>query len=356
MEHYELRVLADYLYDQSVVGDQAVNTWVRPTPRVVGGELQRDERAEVVFAEIFSPITDAGDEEELKKIIPVLDGEKCGEYVSLSGIRSSVMAPPKGRIWGAKLYSFGTPMSNNPLLSTTLKYSESITLETLVGATTAITKDYRIRLWGYIYKVDELPRVFGTMMFPASLVDRARNRTLTVSKAAIPVNGDTWRTLPGGKDQSIPKINPLIRYAYNLLATDAKSGDYQFRYRTGNVAESDEDLYFDFDSLDALLVEGIGIRPDVTGYLAETALKIGGDYHPKGLIPTTLTNNPLHFGWAYPFFPDTMPLYYAIPKLERPYLIWNEIGQLIVQDDGTEIAANALIAALTGIRIEMKGG
>ncbi|MBA7554316.1 hypothetical protein ES705_46930 [subsurface metagenome] len=277
------------------------------------------------------------------------------------------MAPPKGRIWGAKLYSFGTPMSNNPLLSTTLKYSESITVETLVGATTPITQDYRIRLWGYIYKVDELPRVFGsTMLFPASLVDRARGRTLTLDKTfmlpdgrvihGIPVNGDTWRTLPGGKDQGIPKINPFIRYAYNLLATDGKSGDYQFRYQTGNVAESEENLYFDFDTLDALLVESIGIRPDAAGNLAKTALKIAGDYHPKGLIPTTLTNNPLHFGWADPFFPDTIPLYYAIPKLERPYLIWNEIGSLIVQDDGTEVSINALIAALTGIRIEMKGG
>ena len=357
MEHYELRVLADYLYDVSVVGDQAVNTWARPTPRSVGGELERDERAEVVFAEIWSPVTGAGVEEELKKIIPVLDGEKYGEYVSLSGIRSSVMAPPKGRIWGAKLYSFGTPMSNNPLLSTTLKYSESITLETLVGATTAITQDYRIRLWGYIYKVDELPRVFGTMLFPTQLIDRARNRVLPVTKDEIRVNGDTWRTLPGGKDQSIPKINPFVRYAYNLKATDGKSGDYQFRYGTGNVAETEENLYFDYDSLDALLVEGIGIRPDTAGNLDKTALKIAGDYHPKGLILTTLTNNPLHFGWAYPFFPDTMPLYYAIPKLERPYLIWNEIGQLIVQDNGTTaVIINALIAALTGIRIEMKGG
>jgi len=352
MEHSELRVLADYLH----TGAQAVNTWARPTPRDVGGELERDERAEVVFAEIWSPVTGAGVEEELRKIIPVLDGEKYGEHVSLSGIRSSVMAPPKGRIWGAKLYSFGTPMSNNPLLSTTLKYSESITVETLVGATTAITQDYRIRLWGYVYKLTELPRVFGTMLFPSQLVDRARDRVLPIAKAAIPVNGDTWRTLPGGKDQGIPKINPFIRYAYNKLATDGKSGDYQFRYDIGNVDETDENLYFDLDRLDALLVEGIGIRPDAAGNLAKTALKIAGDYHPKGLIPTTLTNNPLHFGWAYPFFPADIPLYYAIPKLERPYLIWNEIGALIAQDDGTAITADALIAALTGIRIEMKGG
>ncbi len=352
MEHYELRVLADYLH----TGAQAVNTWARPTPRAVNGELERDERAEVVFAEIWSPVTGGGTEEELKKIIPVLDGEKFGQYVSLNGIRASVMAPPKGRIWAGKLYSFGTPMSNNPLLSTTLKYSESITVETLCGPNTAITQDYRVRLWGYIYKVDELPRVFGTMLFPAQLVDKARGRALTLSKAAIPVNGDAWRTLPGGKDQGIPKINPFIRYAYNTNATDGKSGDYQFRYETGNVDESDENLYFDFDNLDALLVEGIGIRADAAGNLAKTALKIAGDYHPKGLIPTTLTNNPLHFGWAYPFFPNTIPLYYAIPRLEKPYLLWNEIGQMIVQDDGTACAAASLIAALTGIRIEMKGG
>ena len=360
MEHHELRILADYTH----TGSQAANTPAKPSPRDVLGELQRDERAEVVYAEIWSPVTGAPpSEEELKKIIPVLDGDKYGEYVSLSGIRSSVMAPPKGRIWGAKLYSFGTPMSNNPLLSTTLKYSESITLECLAGAT-PITADYRIRLWGYVYKVAELPRVFGTMLFPTSLVDRARNRTLPIGvdaagrviKDAIPVDGDTWNTLPGGKNQSIPKINPFIRYAYNKKATDGMQGDYQFRYDTQNVDDSEENMYFDFNALNALLVVGLGIRADAAGHLAKTALKIAGDYHPKGLIPTTLTNNPLHFGWAYPFFPDTIPLYYAIPKLERPYLIWNEIGMVVVKDDGTAVAADDLIACITGTRIEMRGG
>ncbi|KKM71265.1 hypothetical protein LCGC14_1432310, partial [marine sediment metagenome] len=44
------------------------------------------------------------------------------------------------------------------------------------------------------------------------------------------------------------------------------------------------------------------------------------------------------------------------PKLEKPYLIWNEIGALVARDGGTAILANALITALTGIRVEMKGG
>lgn len=354
MEHYELRVLADYLH----TGTQTANTWARPTPRAVGGELERDEVAEVVFGEVFSPVTGAGVAEALKKITPVVDGEKYGEYVSLSGIRDSVMLPPKGRIWGAKLFSFGTPMSVDPLLSTTLKYSHNLTLETLAGDTD-ITQDYRIRLWGFVYKVDELPRVFngGVMLFPAEIRDKARNRVLPIVKEAIAINGDTWKTLPGGKDQSVPKINPLIRYAYNKNATDGKSGDYQFRYDIGNVDEAEEDLYFNFSKTDALLVEGLGVKAPAN--LVKTALKIGGDYHPKGLFPTTQYNNPLHFGWAYPMFPSDIPLYYAIPSLNnlgsKPLLIWNEIGMLVAQDDGTAIAANSIIAALTGVRVEMTG-
>ena len=287
----------------------------------------------------------------------MLDGEKYGSYVSLCGTLSSVMAPPKRSIWAGKLFSFGAPHSNNPLLSTTLKYSEHITFECLAGAG-GITGDYRIRLWGYVYKEDELPTVFGTMVFPAYLTERARARTLTLDKDPIEVNGKTWKTLPGGKDQGIPKINPFARYAFNKKVTDGKSGDYQFRYDIGNVDDSDENLYFDFDALDALLVSSVGIRADAAGHLAETGLLIAGDYHPKGLIPTTYADNLLHFGLVYPFIHPGLPeipFFYSIPLLDKPYLIWGEKGMVIVRDDGTAVAADDLILALTGIRIEMKG-
>lgn len=356
MEHYEMRVLADYTH----TGAQAADTWAKPSPRDVGGELEKDERAEVVFAEVVQSPVSGGGEEILKKIIPVLDGEKFGSYVSLSGTLSTVMAPPKRSIWAGKLYSFGTPKSTHPLLSTTLKYSEHITFECLAGAG-GITGDYRIRLWGFVYKVDELSRAFngGVMLFPSEIKEKARNRVCPIVKGAIPINGATWKTLPGGKDQSIPKINPFVRYAFNKVATDGKSGDYQFRYTTGNVDDSDEDMYFDFDALDALLVESVGIRADFAGHLAETALLIAGDYHPKGLIPTDYDDNPLHFGLVYPFIQKPglpeMPFYYSIPKFEKAYLIWNEKGMVIVRDDGTAVTADDLIVALTGIRIEMKG-
>ena len=363
MEHYEMRLLADYYH----TGVQLANTWARPTPRTVGGELETDERAEVVYAEIFSPRDGAGNAEVLEKIIPVLDGERKGDYISLSGIRDSVMMPAKDRVWGAKLLSFGTPKSSNPLLSTTLKYSSNITVECMAGGA-AITGDYRIRLWGYVYQVNELPAVFGTMLFPAYLTERARARTLTLSKPPIPVTGDSWKTLPGGKDQTIPKIMPFIRYAWNFNATNGMQGDYQFRYETGNVLDADENLYFEFDNKDALFVEGIGVRAPAN--LQFTGLRIAGDYHPKGLIPTpqsilpeTEGLNPLHFGHAFPFFAANIPLFRTIPKLERPYLIWDEIGMLVVRDNGTIIpAANltvvpptGIVVALTGVRIELHG-
>ncbi|GAJ24713.1 unnamed protein product, partial [marine sediment metagenome] len=67
MEHFELRCLCDYLH----TGAQAVNVWARPTPAAVFGELEADERGEVIFAEIWSPVTAPGVEEELKKVIIV---------------------------------------------------------------------------------------------------------------------------------------------------------------------------------------------------------------------------------------------------------------------------------------------
>ncbi len=347
MEHFELRVLADYLHEET----QTKNTWAKPTAKAVDGELERDEVAEVILAEIFSPVTAAGVEEALKKVVPVIDGKSYEDYVSLSGIRATIMAPPKGHVL-TSLYSFGTPMSRNPMLSTTLKYKEHITVHCLAGGSD-ITQDYRVRLWGYVYKAAELAKVFGAMAFPATLVDKARNRTLVISKAAIPVSIATWATLPGGKDQAIPKINPLVRYAYNKKATDGSKGDYQFRYDTDDVEEECEDMYFDFGPTNAVFIEGLGVKAPAN--LAYTSIQIAGDYHPKNKYPTRELNNPLNFGHGYPMWPVDLPIYFAVPKLEKPLLVWNEKGVVVCNDDANIITANQICAAMTGIRIEMTG-
>ena len=370
-EHFELRCLCDYLG-----GAQAANVWARPTPAAVFGELESDERAEIVFAEVWSPVV-AGGDEALKKIIIVADGEELGKYISLSGIQATVMAPPKDRTWAGRLYSFGTPLDitqpvQNPIFNTTIKVKQNVTVATLCGPASGvpplspITAAYRIRLWGKVYKKDELPR-FGQMGFPAYLTERTRNRTVLLSKSSIPINGDTWLTLPGGKDQAIPKLNPFARYAQNLLATDGMQGDYQFRLQTGAVLEEQEDLYFEFDEKDALFIEGLGIKTGAVPFpsvnIARTGLRIDGDYHPKGpttrisLFSTTVGVNELNFGHLAPMAPVAHPYFAAIPKLPQPYLIWNEIGYVVIRDDGVgAVALDTTMVALTGIRIEMRGG
>jgi len=382
MEHYELRLLADYT-QPAPPALQAANTWNRPTPAAVGGELEADERGEVVFAEIQPPVNAPGlNDEDLRKVVIVLDGHEVGEYVSLSGIRTTLMAPVKERIWGAKLYSFGTPRSTNPLLNTTLKYKQNVTVACLAGPAvagiTGASQQYRVRLWGYVYKASELPTAFngGVMLFPTQLVDHARRRTVPISKDPIEINGDTWQTLPGGVNQGIPKINPFARYAYNALATDGLQGDYQFRFTQASVIDENENLYWEFDDKDALLIEGLGISasfdtlmPPAGAFpnLARTGLRIDGDYHPKGpttrqsMFPTDALINQLNYGWlpivlnvAAPVAP--LDIYVAIPKLNRPYLIWNEIGYVTIRDNGVAVPAAPLgvTVAVTGIRVEMR--
>jgi len=377
MEHYELRLLADFL--QTVA--QAANTWARPTPLAVGGELEQDERGEIVYAEILPPIGAGLIDEDLRKVVIVLDGHEIGQYVSLSGVRTSCMAPQKERIFNNHLYTFGTPRSNNPLLNTTLKYKQNVTVACLAGPNvlgiTGAAQQYRVRLWGYVYKAAELPAAFGDMVFPAYIVDGARGRTLPIMKNPIQVNADSWLTLPGGVDQSVPKINPFARYAYNALPTDGLQGDYQFRFTQGGVIEEQENMYWEYDDKDALLVKSLGVTANndtlmpplgVFPNLARTGLRIAGDYHPKGpttrqsLVPTDNAINQLVYGrWPISFlsvFPmPPFDVFAAIPKLDRPYLIWNEIGMVVIRDNGAVLPADPLgvTVAITGTRIEMRG-
>jgi hypothetical protein len=350
----ELRVLADYIN----IAGLAANTWDRPSPTTVNGEIDLNERAEIVYAEVWSPVTGIGVEEALKKIILVLDGTEYGHYISLSGIRATNMAPPKNLIFNRQLYAFGVPGSNNPMKNTTPKFKQNVSINVLAGAT-PITQPYRIRLWGIVYKTDELPQVFGTMKFTNPLVnDQYSRRQINVTKADIAVTGDTWLLLPGGKDQQIPKINPFVRYAYNLAATDGQQGDYLFRYDRNLVLDADENMYFNFQLTDALIIEALGIK--AAGTLAKVGLWIDGIYHPSGpndrqaLYPVTLNNNDLNFGHLYPVAPVDHPYYSLVPRLPQPYLIWNEIGSVVARDDGSAvIVANAIVAAIAGIRIEM---
>ena len=358
MQHRELRVLWDWTIPPANL-PQLANTWQRPTARDGGGELEKDEVAEVVRLEVFSPRTGLGVAEDLYQVLPVIDDTEIGDYVSLSGRYDSLMNCPLPNAWQNTIYTFGKPTRNEPLLSTTLKYTTRLTFSFLCGPGGPITQAYRLRAWGYVYKEGELPQAFGLMGFPTQIQDRVRSRVLLLNKSPIPVTKDSWATLPGGKNQAPPKVMPFIRFAYNLLATDGVQGEYALDHREGRVRFAAENMYFEFDELDAVLVEGLGMRAPAN--LAWTYMNIGGDVHPKGRtvdrpgFQTQQFNNPLHYGHLFPLFDLDFPSFRAVPRLDQPYLVWNEKGYVAIRDAGAVVAAGGAVAALTGIRIEQRG-
>jgi len=351
-EPFELQLLGDFLH----TGTQAAGVAWRPTAQSGDAELDSHEVAEVVFMEIVPPVTAGGVAEALERIKLILDEKDYGEYINLFGTDDYLIAPPKTNVINGQLFAFGTPLVNAVKSGAPLyegvcpKYAKSVKIETVAG-TGGISADYRIRLWGYRYPVQELSRLIGSVGGTLEIRDERTNRSLVVSKPYVAASWETWTQLPGGLDQAMPKINPLIRYARNANAT-TPNVPYQFRYETGDVANREENLYFPFDVENkALVVKGLGVRAPAN--LAETFLNIDGKDRPKGRIPTTQYLNPLHFGKAYPLYPADLPLYFPIPKFDKPYLIWQDKGYVAVQDNGVSVSGGAITVYLNGLLIEM---
>jgi hypothetical protein len=351
-EQYELQILGDWTH----TGSQTAGTTWKPTAQTGRAELDSNEVAEVVFCEIFPPFASDGTPENLEKIIFVLDDKPYGDYIHLLGTATHLFCPPKVQAMNGVLLAFGVPLiqavkSGNPLYEGVCpKYTKTLKIETTAG-TGGITGDYRIRVWGYRYPAQELDRLFGQIGGLLTLRDDRTNRVVRLQKDPVTVMWETWTQLPGGLDQAPPKIFPVVKYARNANATTPNT-PYQFRYEIGNVAYREEDLYWPYDIEEKILViKGLGVRAPAN--LKETFINIEGKDRPKKRFPTEQYNNPLHFGKAYPFLPDTIPLYFTIPKLDRPYLVWHDKGYIACQDNGNSIAQNAITVVMNGLLIEI---
>ncbi len=356
MKHYEHRIV-DFLH----TGALAANTVWTPTPL----EIDVDEMGEVVWAEVYSPVA-LGGEELLSRWYLRLDGNNYDDHMSIAGTRSECVTPPKNAtITADGIVAFGTPFVDAvkkamPALENTCpKFKRTIGIQAWAGLG-GITADFLVRLHCYIYRKEELPFIATEMPAISSIYDAPRRRTIAVNKRAVPVNYENWDNLPGGLDQSAPMIHPYWRWAANFIATTANT-DYGFRPLLGTVdpAQEWQELYWNFESgEDVLIVKGIGVRPDAAGNLMETVLKIAGDDHPRYRIPTALDiNNPLanaiHYGQIYPIDGVGDPWFRGIPKLDKNYVIYNEIGEINVRDGGVAVLANAIRVAMNGILIEL---
>ncbi|MBA7475774.1 hypothetical protein ES707_11147 [subsurface metagenome] len=357
MKHFEHRIVTFEHTGALAAG----NVWSPPVH-----EVDVDEMGEIVFAEVDPPVTGGGAEEVINRWYPVLDGSNYDDYLALNGTHSPLMNPPQINTLG-NIVAFGTPLATAidkafPMLENTCpKFKKSVGVRAWAGAG-GITADFRIRLHIYVYRKDELPHIAASVPGVPSLFDKARNRSIPVNKGAVVLTYDNWDNLPGGLDQTLPSIHPYWRWSENHAATTPNS-DYSFRTVLGNVdpTEAWKELYWNFEEGEhILIVRGLGVRADPAGHLMDTALKIAGDYHPRYRIPTAMDGvggnplaNAIHFGHMYPF--DALTSYYfaPIPKFDRPYIIYDEIGEVIIRDDGIAVVADHVKLALNGVLIEL---
>ena len=359
MKHYEHRYY-DFIF--AAAAPQAAGTLWTPAPFI----LDVEEMGEVVWAEVFAPVA-LGGEELILRWYPVLDGNNYDAHLSLGGTRSENMTPPEQVSLGG-VVAFGTPFANamkTPatamIENTCPKFKKQIGVESMAGVG-GISVPYTIRLHCYIYRTDELAAIGTVMPGLESINDAPRRRIIQVKKADVPVSYENWDNLPGGLDQTAPMIHPYWRWATNFIATTVNT-DYNFRVLSGtiNPVLPWQELYWNFeDGEDILIVKGVGIRADNAGSLMETVLKIDGDDHPRTRIPTAfdpaLANplaNALHYGQIFPLDAVGDPWFKRIPKFDRPYIIYNEIGEVNVRDNGVAVLAGAMRVALNGAHIEL---
>ncbi|MEW6573168.1 MAG: hypothetical protein AB1374_05995 [Bacillota bacterium] len=347
----EMQVLGDFLH----TGAQAAGTWWRPTAASGNGELDSHEVAEVVAIEIVPPVTGAGAAEDLRRVHLVLDGT-LEQYNLVPGTDTYLVTPPRTNVRAGRFLAFGKPVFNveNGLLgllqATCPKYRKSLTVEAYAGG--AITASYRIRLWGYRYRAEDLAAVTGVLGGADSIFDPTTGRMSDfVNRPPIQPSEDTWTQLPGGLDQAVPKIFHFLRMAFNANATTANV-PFEFRFDIGNVASREEDLYFPYDTEKKVaIIQGLGVRAPAN--LLQTWVDVAGDERPKSRIPTTQYLNPLHFGKAYPLFAADHPEYFTVPLLDNRIMVANEKAVIRIVDNGTSIAANQIAVVANGVLVEL---
>jgi hypothetical protein len=151
-----------------------------------------------------------------------------------------------------------------------------------------------------------------------------------------------------------------MRFGDNHVAT-TPNFPYSFRMELGNVAGNEpwKEMYWDLsEEKNCLIIKGIGVRADALGHLYKTYMRIGGFDHPRNGFFTEYGQNPLHFGHAHPIDVANSPWFMPLPKLPMPHYIYNEIGEIVILDDGTAIVAEDVVLAMNGtlVTIEEWGG
>ncbi len=333
------------------------------SPALPQGMLNGKQVGEVRYAVVHSPVTSTGVAEDLEYVQLVLDGNPY-PHIWLSGRQDTSMAPPPSRIRHGRIIEFGKPLvgrNGNPaslLDATCPKFISSVVPLCYAGAT-AITQDYTVDLYGYVYDSIDLVSWLPSYSPPdEKIVDRLNNRSFVVKGRTItPTGGDwksAWLKLPGGSQQADQPINAFIRRARNSNATTANQG-YIFQYQNSSdspaVPNPQDNLYFTVGSQQALLLERMGVvgpeAPNSGGYDVLSAwiqcTSENQQRHPAGGIPAGYNLGITRFGLVT----GQTNLFDGVPDLPQgQQLLTDETAYATVVDNGTSIPADDIMVAL----------
>lgn len=341
-------------------------------PNLPQGLLNGNQVGEVESIICYSPINQStGAADDLKYIQLVLDGQQY-PFIYMSGRNDSTMAPAFSRVAYKPQFpyiSLGQPTfglngtATPPLQATCPKFISSVVPMATAG-TSAVTHDFTIELWGYVYSsvvlAQKMPAYGGGNY---SINDARNNRTFVFPYPQVLANQDwrgAWTSLPGGLNQAtgttgLP-VNKFIRTSLNAVASTVNQA-FVPSWTSSNVANPWDNLFFQLNLQQAILVERYGVRgpaaPNsagndlLTGYLAVP--NQAPQQAPAGGIPAAWLRSDMRYGLRLGL---NLNDYDGVPFLpEGPQLVWNEQAYLTWVDNGVSIGSGNVRQAFVGTLI-----
>ena len=336
-ERHSYKTLLNYTHTGALVEDA-----VASSPVVNFGD---DEAFQIDTVELFPPYTGATLENVMIQLI--VDGESVDTvYID------SRMGAPYARGYPVLALKLGNRLSLNPLENTCIKGDDKLQVKA-TGLIGGVTGDFTTRVKGDYYKKNAaLTDFFGPTFAPNTytVIDGLRGKEISISRPS-PVSLDNFTNFCGGNARAEkPRVMPYLRFARNFSATVVNT-EFRMSHELGNTKYAWENMSWDLKANEALILEAIGVEPDVNQRLKELWVELGGVEYPKDRWDCRYQFNELPIGGPA----SGGIINYQGPRiLEKRYLTYGELAEIRVIDNGTSIpAASPFLIALWAKRIEL---
>lgn len=295
-----------------------------------------DEGYQVDQVWVYPPFSAGGALENLTVQL-VIDGES----IDLIHLHSSNYPPHMSNSkWiGIPL---GIHNSNNPIENTCLKGKHKLQVR-CTGGQDGITGDYKVKLFGDYFKEDaSVVRLLGSIFnpVPATFFDVQRDKSVVINRP-VGCSIENLTEMSGGAIKAPkPRILPYVAFAWNNAATTANQ-EYNYSLDEQNVDKDWEDMKWDLDSTEALLITNLAAGEVANS--KELWVEIADLEYPRNHFDIRQFTNELPFS----NFDTEQPL--------RKYnlLIHDEKAILKVKDTGTIVTANTLLVGVWGKKFEL---